>query len=139
MILFSSEVWWFRGDSAIVIGPGITFPHPINVLVGPGTVIGEGVMIYNNTQIGADRSYEVGQGEEAVAARATNLGDRSIVYAYSVVQGPFNIGEDAVVGLRVVVDDHIPRGALRTQKHLRKAGEWSGNTGSRWPGLGRAE
>jgi serine acetyltransferase len=95
-------------------------------------VIGENVMIYNNTNIGADRHYEVGQGSEDVASRAAHIGDGGIVYAYAVVQGPYNIGENAVCGLRVILDEDIPPGALKTQKSVRLAGEWPGARGARW-------
>lgn len=132
VVMFGCEIWWFRGPTAIVIGPGVVFPHPINVLIGPGTVIGENVMIYNNTNIGADRHYEVGAGSDDVASRAAHIGDRGIVYAYSVVQGPFNIGEDAVCGLRVILDEDIPPGGLKTQKAMRQPGEWPGARGARW-------
>ena len=130
VVLFSSEIWWFRGETAIVIGPGVVFPHPINVLIGPGTVIGEGVIIYNNTQIGADRAFEAGDEELSVAERAVQIGDRAIVYAYAVLQGPFNIGEHGVVGLRVFLDDHVPSGALKTQRSMRLQGEWPGARGT---------
>jgi serine acetyltransferase len=136
VVLYSSEIWWFRGESAIVIGPGIVFPHPINVLIGPGTVIGTGVTIYNNIQLGADRHFEEKLADDAVAERAAWLGDFSILYAYAIVQGPFAIGERAVVGLRVQLDDHVPPGALKTQRTLRLEGEWPGEQGSRWPGPG---
>jgi serine acetyltransferase len=135
VILYSSEIWWFRSDSAIRIGPGIVFPHPMNVLIGPGTVIGTGVTIYNNIQLGADRHFQEGDGDDAVASRAARLGDGSVLYAYAVVQGPYDVGAEAVVGLRVVLDDHVPAGALRTQKGLRLAGEWPGEGGVRWPGI----
>ena len=137
VVAFSSEVWWFYDDYPIVIGPGVVFPHPINVLIGPGTVIGEGVTIYNNTNIGADRHFEERTADDEVAKRAANLGDGSIIYAYSIIQGPFRIGERGIVGLQVVLDEDVPAGALKTKSRLRLEGEWPGEQGSRWPGLRR--
>ncbi len=85
VVMFSSEIWWFRGEHAIVIGPGVVFPHPMNILVGPGTKIGTGVIIYNSTNIGADRSFETGASADEVAGRAVRISDGAIIYAYAVV------------------------------------------------------
>lgn len=136
VVMFSSEIWWFRGEWAIEIGPGVVFPHPMNVLIGPGAVIGEGVLIYNSTNIGADRHYEESQAGD-VAERACRIGDGAVIYAYTVVQGPYNIGEGAAVGLRVILDQHVPPRALITQKGLRLEGEWPGVSGTRWIAAGR--
>jgi serine acetyltransferase len=122
VVLFSSEVYWFTGEDAIVLGPGIKFPHPFNIIIGPGVRIGSGVTIYNNTNIGENRHIPVG-GESRAAPR---LGDRSVIYAYSAIQGRYAVGHDAVVGIHVVLDEDVPPGALRTHRGLRRRGEWPG-------------
>jgi serine acetyltransferase len=128
IMLFSSEIHGFRGDDAIVLGPGVIFPHPIGIIIGRRTQIGAGVTIYNNTNIGANRHLPRG-GTVDIAAR---LGDRSVIYAYTAVQGPYDVGHDAVVGIHVVLDDHVPPGALRSHRRLRLAGEWPGETRDVW-------
>ena len=126
IMCFSSEIHGFRGPDAIEIGPGISFPHPFGIMIGRGTKIGAGVFVYNNTNIGANRHLPQG----ALVDEACRLGDRSVIYAYTAIMGPFDIGEDAVVGIHVVLDEHVPPGALKTQKKLRLAGEWPGETRS---------
>jgi serine acetyltransferase len=128
VLLFSSEVWMFSGDDAIEIGPGIAFPHPVNVIIGAGTKIGAGVTGYNNTNIGADRHRR----RDDTVRNAARIGDRVVIYAYSAVQGPYDVGQDAVVGIHVVLDDNVPAGALRTMKMLRSAGEWPGEDRSHY-------
>jgi serine acetyltransferase len=128
VVLFSSEVYRFYGDDAIVLGPAIAFPHPFNVIIGGGTMIGAGVTIYNNNNIGGNRHAPYG----GAVSEAARIGDRAVIYAYSVIQGPYDVGEDAVVGLHVVLDDHVPPGALRSYRKLRLAGEWPGEDRRAW-------
>lgn len=127
IVLYSSEIYWFRREQALDIGPGISFPHPMGIILGPGTRIGKGVSIYNNTNIGADRSFVPGNQLE----RTPQLGDGSVVYAYAVVQGGWEVGHDAVVGLRVMLDCDVPAGALKTINRLRLRGEWPGHADGR--------
>jgi serine acetyltransferase len=128
VIFFSTEIHGFRGSDAVVLGPAVAFPHPWNIIIGRGTKIGSGVTIYNNTNIGANRHLPQG----ASVTGACRLGDRSVVYAYSAVQGPFDVGQDAVVGIHVVLDGHVPPGALRTHRKLRLEGEWPGEERRHW-------
>lgn len=137
VLLFSCEIYCFTGDGAIEIGPGIAFPHPYGITIGPGTKIGTGVSVYNFTNIGADRHWSRGTGEDDVFGRAAVLGDRCVIYAYSAVQGPWRIGNDAVVGLHVIVDTDVPPGGLLTHKRLRVRGDWPGEVHrTHWPGAG---
>lgn len=122
IVLFSSEIWWFRGEGAIEIGPGISFPHPYAVLIGPGTRIGSDVTLYHQVTIGSDRHWIPGR----KADRSPWFGDRAVVYSHSSVQGPYRVGHDAVVGIHVVVDEDVPPGALKTRNGLRLRGRWSG-------------
>jgi serine acetyltransferase len=122
VVVFSSEIYWFSGLDAIEIGPGIKFPHPFGIIIGPAVRIGTGVTIYNNTNIGESRHIPSGGSARA----APHLGDRSVIYAYTAVQGKYVIGHDAVVGIHVVLDGDVPAGALRTYRGLKLAGEWPG-------------
>lgn len=127
-LVFSSEICEFSGENAIEMGPAIAFPHPWNVIIGNGAKIGAGVTIYNNIGIGGDRHQRRGTGVH----RAARLGDRSVIYAYSAIQGPYDVGHDAVVGIHVVLDEHVPAGALRSYRALRLAGEWPGEDRPHW-------
>jgi serine acetyltransferase len=131
VVVFSCEIHRFQTDDTIVLGPGVAFPHPFNIIIGGGTQIGSGVTIYNSTNIGGNRHMPRTanvSGDDS----ACRLGDRSVIYAYTAVQGPFDIGHDAVVGIHVVVDGHVPPGAMRSYKTLRLAGEWPGENRTHW-------
>ncbi|HWE33156.1 MAG TPA: hypothetical protein VG410_06705 [Solirubrobacteraceae bacterium] len=128
VMCFSSEIHSFHGEDPLQIGPGISFPHPIGIIIGPGTKIGAGVTIYNNTNIGTNRHVP----RREVARSTPRLCDRCVIYAYSAVQGPFDIGPEGVVGLHVVLDEDVPGGALKTHRLLRLAGEWPGENRTYW-------
>jgi serine acetyltransferase len=128
VIIFSSEIHGFRGPGGIVMGPGIAFPHPWSIIIGRGVEIGAGVTIYNNTNIGSDRHLPR---TELAQLPTPRLGDRSVIYAYSAIQGAWDVGHDAVVGIHVVLDEHVPPGALKTVRKLRSAGEWPGEQRAR--------
>lgn len=131
VIFFSSEIHQFQCEDPIELGPAVAFPHPWNIIIGRGTKVGAGVTIYNNTGIGADRHLPRGG---SIDARAVRLGDRCVIYAYGAIQGPFDVGHDAVVGLHVVLDENVPPGALKSYRQLRLAGEWPGEERAHWPG-----
>jgi serine O-acetyltransferase len=119
--LFSSEVYWFgKGEDSIRIGSGLNLPHPINVLIGAGATIGSNVSIYNNVSIGTDLAglpHDVWQ-------RAATVGDRAVIYPYATLMGPYGVGNDAVVGMHVMLHEDVPAGALKTVGRLRLRGEW---------------
>jgi serine acetyltransferase len=120
VVLFSSEIYWFKRDGAIELGPGISFPHPFNIIIGPGTRVHANVTIYNNTGIGSDRDWRAGVAND----RTPTLREGCVVHQYTAVQGPYDVGERAVVGAYVVLDGDVPAGALRTRRGVKLAGEW---------------
>lgn len=118
--LFSSEIYNFRGDEAIVLGPGVAFPHPMNIMIGPGARIGAGVAIYNNVSIGTDQAGL----PQDVFRRAATIGDSATILPYTTVMGPFRVGRDSIVGMHVVLRNDVPAGAWQTMTKLRLAGEY---------------
>jgi serine acetyltransferase len=122
IVMFSSEIYWFRGGpERIRIGPGVSFPHPYGLLFGAGTIVGHNVTIYNNVTLGSDRAGP----PELQYLRSPAIGDGVVIYGYVTILGPHRVGADAVVGHRVLLNEDIPAGALKTTTRLRPAGEWS--------------
>jgi serine acetyltransferase len=128
MVLFSSDIYWFNRPGSIEIGPGICFPHPTNILIGAGTRIGRNVTLYHEVTIGSDRNFVQGESD----LRAPVIGDYAVVYSASSLQGEHVIGDHAVVGRSVLLDEDVPPGALKTKNRLRLRGEWPGE--DRWAG-----
>jgi serine O-acetyltransferase len=121
VVLFSSEIYYFKSDNPIRIGPAINFPHPICVLIGPGSEIGSNVAIYNNTEIGSDRP---GVPAKLDRSRISRIGDNATILPYATILGPFTVGHDAMVGLGVILNEDVPPGSLKTQRHLKPPGAW---------------
>lgn len=117
----------FHGEDAIELGPAIAFPHPANIFVG-GVKIGAGVTLYNNITIGANRHIARGR----VARDTPRIGDRAVIYGYTSIQGPYDVGHDAVIGTHVVLDENVPPGALKTIRKLRLQGKWPGEDRGHW-------
>jgi serine O-acetyltransferase len=81
------------------IGPGLALPHPVGIVLG-GTVIGEGVTIYQNVTIGQARRKD-----KAVFPR---IGNDVTIYAGAVLVGDIEIGDGVVVGANAVVLASFP-------------------------------
>lgn len=82
------------------IGPGLRLPHPQNILVAPGAVIGRDCSIYHDVTIG--RGSRPG---------APMLGHRVMLFPGARVLGGVRVGSDARVGANAVVQRSVPRGA----------------------------
>ncbi|MBO0769036.1 MAG: hypothetical protein J2O48_10175 [Solirubrobacterales bacterium] len=122
IVFFSSEFHRFAPEDNTELGPGLSFPHPANIFISGGVKIGSGVTIYNNVTIGSNRHVP----RDVATPVTVRIGDRAVVYGYCSLQGPYDIGNDAVVGMHVLLDSDVPPGALRTYKGLRRAEEWKG-------------
>lgn len=120
--LFSSEVYSFGGEDGIVLGPGVSWPHPYGILIGRSAKIGAGVTIYNNVNVGANRHVPVG----GMVSNGAHVGDRAVLYGHAILCGPLNVCQDATVGISVWLEEHVPPGALHTRHQVRPAGEWPG-------------
>ncbi|MDO9355638.1 MAG: serine acetyltransferase [Solirubrobacteraceae bacterium] len=79
------------------IGPGLTLPHPVGILIGPKVRIGTDVEIAHNVSIGGDAH-----------GRAPVIGDRVHIYPGAVIIGNLTIGEGSVVGALSFVTKDVP-------------------------------
>lgn len=85
-----------------VIGPGLSLPHPIAVVIGEGCRLGRDVTLHQSVTLGrghADTRYPV-------------LEDEVVVYAGAVIAGGVRIGRGAVIGANAVVTRDVPPGAM---------------------------
>lgn len=85
------------------VTPGVVFegafhlPHPVGIVIGEGSVIKDGVTIYQNVTIGANR-----HGQYPVIGREVTI------YPSSVVAGNLEIGDGSVIGAEVFVGRSVP-------------------------------
>lgn len=84
------------------IGPGLSLPHPVGVVVGSGVVIGQGVTLYQNVTLGRGRGRN----------QYPCIEDRVVVYPQSVVAGGVRVGAGATIGACCLVMDDVPAGAV---------------------------
>ena len=82
------------------IGPGLRIPHPQNILIAPGAVLGRDCSVYHDVTLGRGSRPGV-----------PSLGDRVMLFPGSRVLGGVRIGDDARIGANAVVQRHVPPGA----------------------------
>ncbi|UMY65843.1 MULTISPECIES: serine O-acetyltransferase [unclassified Flavobacterium] len=82
------------------IGTGVKFLHPIGIVVGTHSVIGNNVRIWQNVTLGShgrdgDKDYPT-------------IGDGARLYAGAIIIGGITVGKDAVVAANAVVNIDVP-------------------------------
>lgn len=86
------------------IGPGVFFAHPVGCVIGAWR-IGKNAMIFQGVGLGALRP-DMGFGRET----RCEIGDNVVLYAGCKVQGPYRIGDGAVIGANSVVLSSVEPG-----------------------------
>lgn len=86
------------------IGPGLSLPHPIAIVIGDDVEIGQGVTIYQNVTIGRRDAHTSGQ--------YPRIGDNVVIYAGACLVGAIRIGNNSVIGANAVVTCDVPDGAV---------------------------
>jgi len=87
------------------IGPGLVVKHPLGVVIGGGTVIGERCTLLHNVTLGERRP-----GDSESAGVYPRLGNDVLVGNGAVILGPVDVGHRAVVGAGAVVLRDVPPG-----------------------------
>jgi serine O-acetyltransferase len=77
---------------------GIVLPHPQNIVIGPGAVVGPCTYIFQNVTIGG------------VPGRPgmPRIGRDARIYAGAVVVGPIVLGDNVMIGANAVVVGDVP-------------------------------
>ena len=91
----------------IEVGPGLHLPHPVNILIGPGTRIGSGVTIHNNVNIGFARAPKPGE-----RMACPTIGDEVVIGAGAAVVGPITVGDGAHLRPGALVTRDVPPGTV---------------------------
>lgn len=85
-----------------IIGPGLSLPHPVGVVIGSGVVVGQGVTLYQNVTLGRGRGRN----------QYPCIGDRVVVYPQAVIAGGVRVGVEAVIGACCLVMSDVPAGTV---------------------------
>lgn len=92
--------WFFKIEvsRSAKIGGGLRLPHPMGIIIGPNTTIGEGCDFY------ADVRLVLGHG----CKQGPVLGDGVFLGDGAKVVGDVHVGDRAVIGVSSVVTRDIP-------------------------------
>lgn len=88
------------GNTRLSIGKNLKMPHPQNIVIGSGCIIGENVTIYHDVTLGQNH------GEYPV------IGNDVVIYAGAKIIGAIKIGNGAIVGCNAVVNKDVPANAI---------------------------
>lgn len=91
------------------IGPALHLPHPYGIGIGGAVRMGHGVTICQHVTLGSDMA---GVGQPQVGNNVTFL-------AGAVAAGPISIGDGAVVGANVVLEEDLAPGGLAAPARAR--------------------
>ncbi len=78
----------------------VVLPHPHNIQIGLGVVIGKNCTIYQNVTIGQKNN------------RYPIIGDNVTIYPHACIFGDIKIGDNVVVGAGAIVNKTVPAGAV---------------------------
>ena len=115
-----------HSETGIDIHPGATIGEYFTIDHGTGVVIGETAKIGNNVKmfqgvtLGA-RSFPLDENGNPIKGidRHPKIGDNVIIYSNSTILGPITVGEGAIIGGNIWVDEDVKPGAKLVQKKAK--------------------
>ena len=88
------------------IGPGLLIAHPVGIVVGRGSAIGNGATLFQGVSLGA-KSWSC---EEI--SRFPRIGNHCYLFAKAGIYGGVNLGDYCIVAAHAVVTKDMPAGSL---------------------------
>ena len=99
------------------IGNYFTIDHGTGVVIGETSRIGKNVKMFQGVTLGA-RSFPLDESGNPIKGidRHPKIGNNVIIYSNSTILGPVTVGDGAVIGGNIWVDQDVPAGAKLVQK-----------------------
>lgn len=99
------------------IGEYFTIDHGTGVVIGETAVIGENVKMFQGVTLGA-RSFPLDENGNPIKGidRHPKIGNNVIIYSNSTILGPIKVGDGAVIGGNIWVDQDVAPGAKLVQR-----------------------
>jgi serine O-acetyltransferase len=110
-LLRSFGIWLLGADfvPGAVVGRGVMFSHPVGIVIGPGSRVGDNVTFAGGVTLGVKAFDDTEPtGEEPFPT----LADRVSVGAHAAILGGVVVGEGAAVGANSVVTRDVPPGSV---------------------------
>ena len=82
------------------IGKNLSMPHPMGIVIGGDTKIGENCTIYQYVTIGQNNN------------KFPKIGDNVTIYAGAKIIGDVEIGNNVIVGANAVVTHDVPNNSV---------------------------
>lgn len=80
------------------IGPGLSLPHPVGIVIGDEVSIGNSVTIFQSVTIGTSKPGKLDY---------PAVGDGVVIYCGTVVVGDIEIGSRALIGANSFVNTNV--------------------------------
>ncbi len=99
------------------IGEYFTIDHGTGVVIGETSRIGKNVKMYQGVTLGA-RSFPLNEQGNPIKGidRHPKIGDNVIIYSNSTILGNITVGDGAIIGGNIWVDQDVKPGAKLVQK-----------------------
>jgi len=99
------------------IGEFFNIDHGTGVVIGETAVIGDNVKMFQGVTLGA-RSFPLDEAGNPIKGidRHPKIGNNVIIYSNSTILGPIKVGDGAVIGGNIWVDQDVPPGAKLVQR-----------------------
>lgn len=99
------------------IGEYFTIDHGTGVVIGETSIIGNNVKIYQGVTLGA-KSFPLDEDGNPIKGidRHPKIGNNVIIYSNSTILGNITIGDGAVIGGNIWIDQDVPAGAKLVQR-----------------------
>jgi serine O-acetyltransferase len=99
------------------IGEYFTIDHGTGVVIGETSKIGKNVKMYQGVTLGA-RSFPLDEKGNPIKGidRHPKIGDNVIIYSNSTILGNITVGDGAIIGGNIWVDQDVKAGAKLVQK-----------------------
>jgi serine O-acetyltransferase len=107
----SFGIWILGADfvPGCTVGRAVMFSHPVGIVIGPGSRVGNGVTLAGGVTLGVKAFDEA---EQSPGEPYPTLADGVSVGAHAAILGGVTVGAGAAVGANSVVTRDVPAGAV---------------------------
>ena len=95
-------IWGIEIKPKTKIGWGVIIYHPVSIIINPGAVLGDNILLRHGVTIGNKYTRRTG-----VESNCPIIGDNVEFGAHACIVGDINVGNDSVIGAAAYVDFNV--------------------------------